>query len=58
MRKGAKSFAGLSAFAIPAILLFVLITGKLGGLIAFAGLFFVLMFTNRLDARSIREGRQ
>jgi len=58
MRRGAKSFAGFSAFAVPAILLFVFVTGNGAGLLALVGLFFVLSYCNRLDRRSIREGRQ
>ena len=56
MRKGAESFAGLSAFAVPAVVLFVLVSGNTWGFGALVGLFFVLQFCNRLDARSIREG--
>ncbi len=52
MRKGAQSFVGFSAFTVPAIVVFVLITGIASGGIALLGLFFVLQFANNLDRRS------
>jgi|GEM_PF-6839142 len=56
MRKGAESFTGLSAIAVPAVILFVAVSSNGWGLLTFGGLFFVLQYCNRLDARSIREG--
>ena len=57
MRKGSESFTGYAPFALFGILGFVLLTGTGAGLIALLGVFFTMQFANRLDARSIREGR-
>lgn len=57
MRKGSQSFTGYAPFAIAGIVGFSLITGTGIGLLALLGVFFTMQYSNRLDARSIREGK-
>ena len=52
MQKGAKSFVGFSAFTIPAIVGFALITGSKAALLGLLGVFFVLQCANNLDRRT------
>lgn len=51
MRKGGKSFSQFAAFAIPAVVGFVFLTGIQSGFGALLGIFFVLQFANNLDRR-------
>lgn len=54
MQKGSTSFVGFSAFTIPAVLGFAILTGATQVLIGMLGIFFVLQFANRLDRKSQR----
>lgn len=51
MRSGTASFIGFSALAIPTVLIFCASQGSSAGLLTFVGLFFVLVFCNRLNSR-------
>ena len=51
MRKGAKSFVEVSAFTIPAVVVFALLTGAKSALLALLGLFVVLSLANHLDRK-------
>lgn len=56
MRKGSKSFAQFSPWAIFGVVGFAAVTGSLMPLIGLLGVFFTMQYCNRLDRRSIREG--
>ncbi len=51
-KKGAKSFIEFSAFTVPAIVGFALLTGVWTSLLGLLGVFFVLQFANNLDRRT------
>lgn len=57
MRAGSKTAAGFGSVFLPAIALFVLVTGNiLGSLGGIGGLYLLLTYCNSLDRRDIDEG--
>lgn len=57
MRAGSKTAAGFGSVFLPAIALYVLVTGNVFGLLGgLAGYYLLLKVCNSLDNRDINEG--